>query len=192
MKAHLFVVVSDPEELESTPYVVSLYDEAIQKGEEIDKTIRVNVVGNYAQGKTSLVRRLTGQSLEGVDSTNGVEVNRCKLISSTERQCISLVNEKPDMDIYFIERVAQVARSTENKRSCVTEDLKDDQSIAVKHPMKRKMSQERDHFEKKRRLSPEKDDFDEVELISNKEEGNISKSGTSTLAESESSRKNLC
>jgi GTPase SAR1 family protein len=55
-----------------------IYQKALSEGEENDNSIRVNVVGNFAQGKTSLTSILVGKDLESVQSTNGVEINSCK------------------------------------------------------------------------------------------------------------------
>ncbi|XP_053391287.1 uncharacterized protein LOC128554083 [Mercenaria mercenaria] len=58
------------------PIAADLYLKALKDGKEKDRSIRINVVGNFAQGKTSLVKRLVGESVEDVESTNGIEVDR--------------------------------------------------------------------------------------------------------------------
>ncbi|XP_053379027.1 uncharacterized protein LOC128548398 [Mercenaria mercenaria] len=63
-----------PDEL-LNPRDVDLYIKAIEEGKERDRLVRVMVVGHFAQGKTTLTRRLFGQSVEGVESTNGIEVH---------------------------------------------------------------------------------------------------------------------
>ncbi|XP_053395390.1 uncharacterized protein LOC123523921 isoform X3 [Mercenaria mercenaria] len=58
------------------PYAADLFMEALQDGMEKDSAIRVNIVGNFGQGKTSLVCRLIGKSLHDVSRTNGIDVVR--------------------------------------------------------------------------------------------------------------------
>ncbi|XP_060589759.1 uncharacterized protein LOC132744967 [Ruditapes philippinarum] len=55
-----------------------IYQKVLSEGVEKDNSIRVNVVGNFAQGKTSLVNILVGKDLESVQSTNSVEISSCK------------------------------------------------------------------------------------------------------------------
>ncbi|XP_053379025.1 uncharacterized protein LOC123529642 isoform X2 [Mercenaria mercenaria] len=66
--------ISVPEEL-LNPRDVDMYLKAIEEGKERDKHVRVMVVGHFAQGKTSVTRRILGQSLKGVESTNGIEIH---------------------------------------------------------------------------------------------------------------------
>ncbi|XP_060601416.1 probable serine/threonine-protein kinase qkgA [Ruditapes philippinarum] len=61
-----------------------IYQKALSEGEENDNSIRVNVVGNFAQGKTSLTNMLVGKDSESVQSTNGVEINSCKYSNTHE------------------------------------------------------------------------------------------------------------
>ncbi|XP_053392348.1 uncharacterized protein LOC128555021 [Mercenaria mercenaria] len=73
-----------PKEVSFDPYKLLLYHKAIRTGKERENILRINIVGNYAQGKTSLARRLFGQTCEGVTTTNGIEINRrtCRLADS--------------------------------------------------------------------------------------------------------------
>ncbi|XP_060603703.1 uncharacterized protein LOC132756607 [Ruditapes philippinarum] len=50
------------------------YDIAIKEGEEVDKTIRVMIIGCYGQGKTTLARRLLSKSIGIIESTNGIDI----------------------------------------------------------------------------------------------------------------------
>ncbi|XP_053375695.1 uncharacterized protein LOC123535281 [Mercenaria mercenaria] len=69
-----------PEEILHDPYALAIYEKALQAGKEKDKSIRVNIVGNFRQGKTTLMRRLLGQEIRDITSTNGIVVEqyRCK------------------------------------------------------------------------------------------------------------------
>ena len=51
-----------------------MYEKAIAEGEEDDRSIRVMVIGCYGQGKTSLVKKLLGEKVENVASTNGIDI----------------------------------------------------------------------------------------------------------------------
>lgn len=66
------------------------------------------VVGHYAQGKTSLTRRLSGQTIEGVESTDGIEVHR-KLCYKNKQQWESRSTTEQDEEI--INRLIKVSMS---------------------------------------------------------------------------------
>ncbi|XP_053389887.1 uncharacterized protein LOC128552849 isoform X2 [Mercenaria mercenaria] len=66
-----------PGELEKDPLTRQLYNKALQNDRSEETSIQVMVIGCYNHGKTSLVRRLLGQKLDGKESTNGIEVHRC-------------------------------------------------------------------------------------------------------------------
>ncbi|XP_053390938.1 uncharacterized protein LOC128553784 [Mercenaria mercenaria] len=51
-----------------------MYEKALKDGVEKDRSIRVNIVGNYKQGKTSLTKRLLGNKVRRIKSTNGVDI----------------------------------------------------------------------------------------------------------------------
>ncbi|CAG2214378.1 unnamed protein product [Mytilus edulis] len=57
------------------------YLKDIRSGEERHRHIRVAIIGEKGVGKTCLLRRLLKQSIEGVQSTDGVniEVSKCKI-----------------------------------------------------------------------------------------------------------------
>lgn len=52
------------------------YMETIQAEKEIRKYVRIQVIGKNGVGKTSLIRRLLNQNIEGVKSTDGIDINR--------------------------------------------------------------------------------------------------------------------
>lgn len=65
-----------PEEIGKGPYELSLYLSILRDGSVSDRSVRVHVVGNFAQGKTSLVKRLVRENVKGIQSTDGIEVSR--------------------------------------------------------------------------------------------------------------------
>ncbi|XP_045207575.2 uncharacterized protein LOC123559654 isoform X2 [Mercenaria mercenaria] len=95
-----------PEELENDPYTRALYEKAIVEGREKDNTIRVMVIGCYGQGKTSLVRRLLKQSLEGVETTNGIDIHRCAIIN--DKEWVKQGSE--DLDKEIIQRLVKTIK----------------------------------------------------------------------------------
>ncbi|XP_045166415.2 uncharacterized protein LOC123529896 isoform X2 [Mercenaria mercenaria] len=58
-----------------------LYSRALSEGQEHDRHLRVNIIGFYAQGKTTLTRRLLNEPVKEVESTDGIDVHirRCKI-----------------------------------------------------------------------------------------------------------------
>ncbi|XP_053390326.1 uncharacterized protein LOC123543434 [Mercenaria mercenaria] len=106
--------IAGPSEFAFSPYYMYLFKKATRKGTEKDRTIRVNIVGNHSQGKTSLANRLVGQTCEGVESTNGIDIirYRCKTGSSGEKILTKVENENQD----YISRLASIARSVSEQR----------------------------------------------------------------------------
>lgn len=49
--------------------------QAIQFGQEIRRHVRIIVIGEHGAGKSTLVRRLLGQNIDGIHSTDGIEMN---------------------------------------------------------------------------------------------------------------------
>ncbi|XP_053389817.1 uncharacterized protein LOC123543435 [Mercenaria mercenaria] len=96
-----------------SPYYMYLFKKATRKGTEKDRTIRVNIVGNHSQGKTSLAKRLVGQTCVGVESTNGIDINRyrCKKVTNGEKSLAVVKNENQD----YISRLASLARTVSVK-----------------------------------------------------------------------------
>lgn len=101
-------MVTVPFDIAQDPYALSLYEIAIKDGKEKDKVIRVHIIGNYAQGKTSLTRRLVGQSIDGVQSTNGIDVQRYKF-KQGERGHSHCVDEHEDESDEIVKRIVEVA-----------------------------------------------------------------------------------
>lgn len=90
------------------PYALDLYRKALMKGSEEDRSIRINVVGNFGQGKTSLVRRLIGETVEDVHSTNGIDIERycCR---KGKNEAFSYVKKDNIDDAEISDRLALVA-----------------------------------------------------------------------------------
>lgn len=57
---------------------VPLYLKLLESGSEIKRDIRLVIVGEKGVGKTSLLKRLFGEEMGGVKSTNGIEIHRIK------------------------------------------------------------------------------------------------------------------
>lgn len=58
--------------------------EPIKSGKEIRKYVRIQVIGEGGVGKTSLVRRLLDKTIDGVESTDGIDIHRnCQINTST-------------------------------------------------------------------------------------------------------------
>ncbi|XP_045195191.2 uncharacterized protein LOC123550849 [Mercenaria mercenaria] len=105
-----------PFEISQDPYALSLYEKAIKEGKERDSVIRVNIVGNFGQGKTTLKRRLVGQSVDDIESTNSIDVNRYKFTRTSNGQ-ITCTFEKEDDSHEIVNRIVEVARKTELESS---------------------------------------------------------------------------
>ncbi|XP_071142145.1 uncharacterized protein [Mytilus edulis] len=63
---------------------VPLYLKLLESGSEKKRDIRLVVVGKKGAGKTSLIRRLFGEDITDVNSTNGIEIHKikCKAMSN--------------------------------------------------------------------------------------------------------------
>ncbi|XP_053387163.1 uncharacterized protein LOC128546123 [Mercenaria mercenaria] len=106
-----------PDELEDDPFTRQLYENALKEGTEVDNTIRVMVVGCYGQGKTSLVRNLLKLPIGRVESTDGIEVQKCVAISDTEWK----PPDEVDSEGEEIRRLVNIAKGTRTHES-VLED----------------------------------------------------------------------
>jgi GTPase SAR1 family protein len=64
----------DPEDMQ-------LYTKMLEKGKVKTYNIRLMFVGLYGAGKTSTARRILGQKIDDVTSTDGIDVHtgRCKV-----------------------------------------------------------------------------------------------------------------
>ncbi|CAG2252931.1 unnamed protein product [Mytilus edulis] len=62
---------------------IDLYLKLLESGSEKKRDIRLVVVGKKGAGKTSLIRRLFGEDISDVTSTNGIEIHKikCKAMS---------------------------------------------------------------------------------------------------------------
>ncbi|XP_071142175.1 uncharacterized protein [Mytilus edulis] len=62
---------------------IDMYLKLLQSGYELKRDIRLVVVGKKGAGKTSLIRRLFGEEITDVTSTNGIEIHKiqCKAMS---------------------------------------------------------------------------------------------------------------
>ncbi|CAC5406238.1 unnamed protein product [Mytilus coruscus] len=62
---------------------IDVYLKLLESGSEKKRDIRLVVVGKKGAGKTSLVRRLFGEDIKDVTSTNGIEIHKikCKAMS---------------------------------------------------------------------------------------------------------------
>ncbi|XP_071142131.1 ankyrin repeat domain-containing protein 6-like [Mytilus edulis] len=57
---------------------IDLYLKLLESGSEKKRDIRLVVVGKKGAGKTSLIRRLFGEDIKDVTSTNGIEIHKIK------------------------------------------------------------------------------------------------------------------
>ncbi|XP_053375345.1 uncharacterized protein LOC128547258 [Mercenaria mercenaria] len=101
-----------PDEFNYDPLKMYLYKKAIRTGMERESSIRVNIIGNFSQGKTSLTRRLIGTNCEGVISTNGIEIRRFKCRKMKGGRLKLVEDENKD----FFDRIAAVARSVDTEK----------------------------------------------------------------------------
>ncbi|XP_053375689.1 uncharacterized protein LOC123535374 isoform X2 [Mercenaria mercenaria] len=103
-----------PEEIVKDPFALLLYEKALQAGKEKDKSIRVNIVGNFRQGKTTLMRRLLGQKIQGIKSTDGIVVEHYKC--KKDRDGKLRYTKADDIDkSEYVKRLVSVAVGEKNK-----------------------------------------------------------------------------
>ncbi|XP_076081053.1 uncharacterized protein LOC143051961 [Mytilus galloprovincialis] len=57
---------------------IAIYLNALESGSERRRDIKLIIVGKKSVGKTFLVRRLFGEELQSVKSTNGIEIHRLR------------------------------------------------------------------------------------------------------------------
>ncbi|XP_060601576.1 uncharacterized protein LOC132754861 isoform X2 [Ruditapes philippinarum] len=94
-----------PDEISSDPRTRELYEKAIQKGTEKDSIIRIMVIGCFGQGKTSLVRNLLKQSIEGVETTNGIDLHKCTVINDNDWKML----DNEDLNKETVQRLVNIA-----------------------------------------------------------------------------------
>lgn len=79
---------------------------ALKEGKEKDRTMRLMVIGCYGQGKTTLTRRLLNQTLEGVESTNGVDIHKA---SCTQEEKFWECMKEENVEFESLERLAKIS-----------------------------------------------------------------------------------
>ncbi|XP_053381380.1 uncharacterized protein LOC123525238 [Mercenaria mercenaria] len=105
-----------PDVFERDPYALDLYCKALSQGEETDSTVRVNVVGNFAQGKTSLIKRLCMQNIKDVESS--VEINHC-IYEHIHSNVVFYTKDTEEGGNEVINRIASVAQLEKEKEVCL-------------------------------------------------------------------------
>ncbi|XP_053399648.1 uncharacterized protein LOC123544548 [Mercenaria mercenaria] len=103
-----------PDEIVHDPYALSLYFQALQNGTEIDNRIRLNIVGNFAQGKTTLARRLVSDNIRDVQSTNSIEVSHYKASVECDGK-VSYTKNAGDFSSEFVQRLLSVVESQKGR-----------------------------------------------------------------------------
>ncbi|XP_053375688.1 uncharacterized protein LOC123533991 isoform X2 [Mercenaria mercenaria] len=103
-----------PEEISQDPYALLLYEKALLTGREKDKSIRVNIVGNFRQGKTTLMRRLLEQKITGIKSTDGIVVEHYKCKRTQNGKFLYKKADNIDKSS-VVQRLVCVARRSEVK-----------------------------------------------------------------------------
>ncbi|XP_060596565.1 probable serine/threonine-protein kinase roco5 [Ruditapes philippinarum] len=71
-----------PEEIGKGPYEMCYYLSLLKNGSVPDRSVRVHIVGNYAQGKTSLVKRLLKAETKRTTSTDGIDILKLRSADS--------------------------------------------------------------------------------------------------------------
>ncbi|XP_063436943.1 uncharacterized protein LOC134718375 [Mytilus trossulus] len=130
---------------------IAIYLNALESGSERRRDINLIIVGKKSVGKTSLVRRLFGEELQSVKSTNGIEIHRrrCRInlsnwewnklldtrivkeTSINNRILQSIVKElhqdkeKPKHDISEISSSDQI--STDDNKATITKNIEHDE-----------------------------------------------------------------
>lgn len=90
-KVGLTLAVDKYEEVADTidSYDEELFNYVLMRGKEREKHVRVNIVGFFAEGKTTLTRRLLNESLEDCTCTDGIDVHvgKCKIAGKNWKTC---------------------------------------------------------------------------------------------------------
>ncbi|CAC5368629.1 unnamed protein product [Mytilus coruscus] len=86
----------------------NIYMEAIKSGKEMRKFVRIQVIGKDRVGKTSLVRRLLGQGIDDIKSTDGIDIARqCQIKTSDGEWIVGEVETKRNE---MIRRILQAVK----------------------------------------------------------------------------------
>ncbi|XP_053386689.1 uncharacterized protein LOC123537934 isoform X2 [Mercenaria mercenaria] len=131
---------SVPGEMKLDPYILDLYEKALKDGIEQDRSVRVNIVGNYKQGKTSLTKRLLGQNVRGVKSTNGIEIEHYTCYKKDGGQFTYRKTEGEKSDI--VKRLVSAA---------LNKELKGEKHVEVQQPLQAVALQENSISDKQKR-----------------------------------------
>ncbi|CAG2217898.1 unnamed protein product [Mytilus edulis] len=110
--------------------------ERIQFGHEVRKYVRIQVIGKDGVGKTSLVRRLLNQDLEGVTSTDGIDISRKFHIKEDDGTWI-FDNDQTEMEkignrILYAVQLQQMDNETNNGERLIA-DLNSSETEKMKH-----------------------------------------------------------
>ncbi|KAL3857502.1 hypothetical protein ACJMK2_012168 [Sinanodonta woodiana] len=127
-----------PQEIEQMdPNEIELYLKMVEKSSMKTYNMRLMFVGLYGAGKTSLVRRIMNRDIEGVTSTDGIDVyiGRCRVNLRTGEWTISedvshkpyaklsrLWNENPEEEAKLPSR-EHLASNQSNKRTRFMDDI---------------------------------------------------------------------
>ncbi|XP_053388495.1 uncharacterized protein LOC128551622 [Mercenaria mercenaria] len=134
------------------PRTRKLFEDAIKDGVETDKTIRVMIIGCHNQGKTTLARRLQGQSIEGIESTNGIDIHKCVNTANGIWQKQNTENDEDEK----IKRIAKVMLSHSNSDQNDL-DIEDDvigEAVGVTAKENQAQSLEQFRFNKPETMDP--------------------------------------
>ncbi|XP_045167059.2 probable serine/threonine-protein kinase roco6 [Mercenaria mercenaria] len=106
---------------------------ALNEGIESDNFIRVMVVGNFNQGKTSLTRRLLGLELEGIESTDGIDIHsaNCNLDDITWTKAELHTNELNGA--HRLAKVVKQNKDSKHKRTPVDADSDKEFTFSSSH-----------------------------------------------------------
>lgn len=104
-------------------YDSELFTRTLTEGQEQDRHLRVNIIGFFAQGKTTLTRRLLGESLNDVESTDGIDVHirKCKM---KENSWIKFEREKELAELSH--RLVSVAKTVESRDTNKTDPFSEE------------------------------------------------------------------
>ncbi|XP_053375692.1 uncharacterized protein LOC123533690 isoform X2 [Mercenaria mercenaria] len=97
-----------PEGIMHDPYALAIYENALQAGKEKDRSIRVNIVGNFRQGKTTLMRRLLEQDVRDITSTNGIVVEHYKCKKDSDGK-LHYIKADGTIGSEYVQRLVSVA-----------------------------------------------------------------------------------
>ncbi|XP_060572598.1 uncharacterized protein LOC132730640 [Ruditapes philippinarum] len=121
-----------PEEYSSFAHAgydyITDYLNALNNGKEEDTTIRLMIIGCFGQGKTTLARRLMSHDLDGVQSTNGIDI-----YNVTCQQDENVWNSLTEEDSYghTMKRLAQISMTQADDTKTENDDNALDGAIST-------------------------------------------------------------